>query len=82
MSEFSRYIADVTAFALQTKAKAAYCFVVDGEKGTGGCPVVIGLVPPAEYRARCEELIVLMRRSADMLEADVARQLGGKGTVS
>lgn len=66
---------DVIEFALKTGAKAAYCFALDGSKGTGGCPVVIGLMPPAEYRARCEELIALLRRSADMLQADVDRQV-------
>jgi hypothetical protein len=54
---FSRYIVEITAFAMSTKAKAAYCFVLDGDRGTGGCPFVVGLVPPDEYRARCEELI-------------------------
>ncbi len=75
MSGFSQYVAEVTAFVMQAKGKAGYCFVLDGEKGTGGCPVVIGLVPGPEYRRRCEELIAMMRRSADLLQADIDRQV-------
>lgn len=75
MSQFSRYTPEITALGLQTKAKAVYCFVVDGDKGTGGCPLVMGTPPPDEYRRRCEELIAMMRRSADMLQADVDRQV-------
>jgi len=72
---FSRYIAEITAFALSTKGKAVYCFVLDGDKGTGGCPLVMGIPGGPEYRRRCEELITMMRRSADMLQADIDRQV-------
>jgi hypothetical protein len=72
---FSRYIAEVTAFAFGTKAKAVYCFVLDGEKGTGGCPLIMGMLQGPEYRRRCEELIVMLRRSADLLQADIDRQV-------
>ena len=75
MHQFSRYLPEITAFGLGAKAKAVYCFVIDGDKGTGGCPIVLGLPPAAEYRARCEELIVMMRRSADLLQADIDRQV-------
>lgn len=70
----SRYIDSVTEFAVKHGAKAAYCFVVDGDQGTGGCPVVVGTLERSEYRARCVELVGLLRRSADMLEADLRRQ--------
>jgi hypothetical protein len=68
----SRYMPDIIEFAIKVKAKAAYCFVLDGNKGTGGCPVVVGMPPHEEYLARCRELIAMLRRSADMLERDIA----------
>lgn len=71
----SRYMPEIVTFALNVNAKAVYCFVLDGEKGTGGCPLVMGLPPPDEYRRRCEELIAMMRRSADLLQADIDRQV-------
>lgn len=73
---FSRYTPEITAFALGVEAKAVYCFVLDGVKGTGGCPLVMGVeaLERAVYRARCEELIAMLRRSADLFEADLARQ--------
>ncbi len=76
MSGVSRYIEEITEYAIRLKAKAAYCFVVDGVKGTGGCPLIMGVeaLEPAVYQARCEELIAMLRRSADMLESDLVRQ--------
>lgn len=71
----SRYLPDVVAFAVSMKAKAAYAFVVEGVQGTGGCPVVIGANSREEYRTRCLELVQLLRRSADLLERDVDRQV-------
>lgn len=73
---FSRYTPEITAFALGVEAKAVYCFVVDGSKGTGGSPLVVGAeaLERVVYQARCEELVALLRRSADMLEADLVRQ--------
>jgi hypothetical protein len=71
----SRYMDEVIAFASLTSARAVYCFAVDGHKGTGGCPLVMGITPAAEYRALCEELIGLLRSSADMLQADIDRQV-------
>lgn len=70
--QLSRYMPDIIEFATKVNAKAAYCFVLDGNQGTGGCPVVVGLPPHEEYLARCRELIVMLRRSADMLERDIA----------
>jgi hypothetical protein len=58
---------EVVAFAMKVNAKAAYCFAIDGDKGTGGCPVVMGVPPHEEYLARCRELIAMLRRSADLL---------------
>jgi hypothetical protein len=75
MSAFSRYLVEIYDFAAKTKAKAVYCFVIDGDRGTGGCSIVVGLVPPDEYRARNEELIAMLRRSADLLQADIDRQV-------
>lgn len=77
----SRYLPDVTEFAIRMEATAAYCFVLDGSKGTGGCPVVVGAdaLNRAAYEARCRELITMMRRSADLLAADLLRQgFGGE----
>lgn len=72
----SRYTPAIVQFAQATGGAAVYCFVVDGKLGTGGMPLISGMPPPAEYRQRCEELIALLRRSADLLEQDVARQVG------
>lgn len=69
---FSRYMPEIVEFATKVGGKAAYCFVLDGSKGTGGCPVVMGTPPHAEYLQRCRELIGLLRRSADLLERDIA----------
>lgn len=80
MPGFSRYITEITEFALKTKAKAAYCFVIDGDRGTGGSPLVMGLVAGDEYKQRCVEMIRLMRRSADLLAKDLERQ--GFGDVA
>lgn len=78
----SRYLPDIIEYATRLKAKAPYCFVIDGAKGTGGCPLVMGAesLQPAVYRERCEELIAMLRRSADMLERDLEWQLGPKET--
>jgi hypothetical protein len=72
---FSKYTPAIVQFARTTGGAAVYCFVVDGHLGTGGMPLVVGLLPPDEYRQRCEELISLLRRSADLLEQDIARQV-------
>lgn len=72
---YSRYTNEAVQLLLGTKAKAAYAFVVDGDRGTGGCPVIEGLQAGSEYRRRCEELVRLLRRSADLLERDVNRQV-------
>lgn len=74
---FSRYTPAIVQFAQATRGAAVYCFVVDGELGTGGMPIVSGFPPPEEYRRRCEELIALLRRSADLLEKDIARAESG-----
>jgi hypothetical protein len=81
---FSKYTPAIVQFGQATRGTAVYCFVLDGELGTGGMPLVSGFPPPEEYRRRCEELILLLRRSADLLEQDIARQvpLGpGSGSV-
>lgn len=67
----SRYVMDVAEFAMKHEAKAAYCFVIDGNKGTGGCPVVVGMLSHPEYISRCRELVAMLRRSADWLERDI-----------
>lgn len=74
MGPFSRYLPVITAFAQSVRAKAAYCFVVDGELGTGGCPLILDAPTREAYEQRCRELVELLRRSADMLEADLRRQ--------
>jgi hypothetical protein len=71
---FSRYMPEITAFALGVEAKAAYCFVLEGKKGTGGSPMVIGMPPREEYERLNRELVVMLRRSADLLEGDLRRQ--------
>lgn len=76
----SRYIDDITAFATATKAKAVYCYVVDGEHGTGGCPLVLDVDEQDRklYEERCQRLIAMLRRSADLLEGDLNRQRFGR----
>lgn len=79
MSDLSRYIPEIIAFARSTEAKAVYCFAIDGNRGSGGCPLIAGLPQGSEeYVARCQELVEMLRRSADMLEADIKR---GKANV-
>lgn len=83
---FSRYTPEIIRFAAATGGRAVYCFVVDGALGTGGMPLIAGLPAPAEYRQRCLELIALLRRSAELLEQDLERQVpagpeGGAGSV-
>lgn len=77
----SRYLPEVIEFAIRMNAKAAYCFVIDGSKGTGGCPVVMGedALDRQLYAQHCRELIQMLRRSADLLAADLLRQgFGGE----
>lgn len=71
---------EIIRFAVENGAGAAYGFVIDGQYGSGGCPVVVGLPDPAEYRRRLEELIKMMRRSADMLQADLDRDCPPEAT--
>lgn len=78
MNQLSRYMPEILEFALKVHAKAIYCFVIDGDRGTGGSPLVTGFPPPNEYRQRCEEMVQMLRRSADLLEQDIERQLGPK----
>ena len=75
----SRYTPAIVQFAQATRGAAVYCFGVDGALGTGGMPLVSGFPPPEEYRRRCEELIALLRRSADLLEQDIQRQVPEPG---
>lgn len=75
-NSFSAYANEVALLALRTGAKAVYGFVVDGDRGTGGMPLVAGLTNGPEYRARCMMLADLLRRSAAMLTVDVDRQVG------
>lgn len=72
----SRYMPEIVAFARSVKATGVYCFVIDGDRGTGGCPLLLGLdaLDRDEYVRRSEELIGLLRRSADLYEADLVRQ--------
>jgi hypothetical protein len=67
----SRYTPEIVQFLQATHGAAVYCFVLDGDRGTGGMPVIAGFPPPAEYRQRCREVIALLRRSADLLEQDI-----------
>lgn len=71
----SRYTPEIIEFGKATRAKAVYCFVIEGAKGTGGMPIVMGFPPAEEYRTLCEAMIKMMRRSADMLQADINRQV-------
>lgn len=70
-SPLSRYTPEIVAFQQATKGKAVYAFVVDGIKGTGGMPLVEMAPTQDEYRARCREVVALLRRSADLLEQDI-----------
>lgn len=72
----SRYVFEVGDFGVKLGAKAAYCFVLDGVKGSGGCPVVIGHTSHAEYLERCRQLVGMLRRSADLLERDIGEGQG------
>lgn len=67
---------EIVQFAMSVHAKGVYCFVLDGDRGTGGCPLLLGLdgLDRDEYRRRSEELIAMLRRSADLYEADLVRQ--------
>lgn len=76
MDQLSRYMPEIIEFARKAHAKAVYCFALDGDRGTGGCPLVMGTPPPDEYRERCKELVAMLRRSADLLEQDIERQVG------
>jgi hypothetical protein len=78
----SRYMPEIVELGMRTEAKAVYAFVLDGNKGTGGCPLVMGMeaLDRRTYNERCRELIAMMRRSADLLAADLLRQgFGGEG---
>lgn len=77
---FSRYMPEIIELTTRVKAKASYVFFVDGDRGTGGSPLVMGAdsLKRDVYEARCRELVELLRRSADLLEADLARQGFGK----
>lgn len=77
----SRYTPEIFEYLKKTEGKAVYCFVINGNKGTGGMPLIAGFPEPAIYRQLCEELILLLRRSADMLEKDVNRQVPITGVV-
>jgi len=82
---FSRYAESVVEYVRQHKGVAGYCFVIDGEElGTGGCPMVIGAdaADPVKYQARCRELVVMLRRSADKLELDLLTQGFGPGELT
>lgn len=82
MSQLSSYMPEIIAFARGADAKAAYCFVLDGSKGTGGCPVILGIPDTGEeYFARCQELLEMLRRSAELLEADIKRHKAGVGVT-
>lgn len=71
----SRYLTEVISLLQSTKAQAVYVFVLEGDRGTGGCHALAGMHAGPEYRRRCLELIALLRRSADLLQADVDRQV-------
>jgi len=66
---------EIVAFGMGVQAKAVYCFVVDGAKGTGGCPLIMDqALDPKVYEEKSRELVAMLRRSADLLEADLKRQ--------
>ena len=70
----SKYTPAIVQFQ-QATGGDVYCFVVDGNLGTGGMPMLGGFPrSPEEYRQRCEALIALLRRSAELLAQDVARR--------
>lgn len=76
----SRYMPEILEMTMHVKAKASYVFFVDGDRGTGGSPLIMGAesLKREVYEARCRELILLLRRSAKMLEDDLARQGFGR----
>lgn len=77
MSEqLSRYMPELVELAMRVKAKAAYVFFIDGDRGTGGSPIVMDapLLERDEYERRCRTLVNMLRRSADLLEGDLRRQ--------
>ena len=74
MPGLSKYTPAIVQFQRATGGDV-YCFVVDGNLGTGGMPLLGGFPrSPEEYRQRCEALIELLRRSAELLAQDVARR--------
>lgn len=72
----SRYLPDVTELLVRLKAKSVYVFVVDGEQGTGGCPIVQLQPTHAEYLQANRELLQYMKRSVELYERDIARMEG------
>jgi hypothetical protein len=70
MPGLSRYTPAIVKFQ-QATGGDVYCFVVNGNLGTGGMPLIHGFPPRNEYHARCQALIALLRRSAELLERDI-----------
>ena len=69
----SVYVHEIAELLMHLQAKSAYVFVVDGIKGTGGCPLV-ALQPTREAHAAAHrELLEYMRRSVKLFEADIER---------
>jgi hypothetical protein len=67
----SKYFPEILRLAQSTSAKAVYVFVVDGDRGSGGQPFIMGMPEYDEYLRRNVELVKMLRRSADLLEQDV-----------
>jgi hypothetical protein len=65
---------DVVELSQRLRAESAYVFVVNGLRGTDGCPVVTMAATQAEYLRRNRELLLgYMRRSVELFEQDVRR---------
>lgn len=87
----SVYTPEITQLQVTTKAESVYAFVVEGERGTGGMPLVSivpeqqasgsGVIEPAEYVARCRKLLGFMQRSVELFERDI-RMMTREAVVS
>jgi hypothetical protein len=68
----SKYFPEIYALAQQTQARAVYVFVLDGNRGSGGQPLLCPMPEThEEYLHRNREMIIALRRSADLLEQDI-----------
>lgn len=66
----SKYSVDIIALQFSTKAKSLYAFIVEGDRGSGGMPI-IQIQPTFEaYRAAQQELLQYVARGLKLMQAD------------